>query len=99
MWLLSIGAILLGLLVGIGVSGIVSLQRHLFARWFAVASVVLALLWVVGAFTLGYAGAGLQTVAGIAVLLDSVWILLVSVFLWRDPALADTGRDQAELSG
>ena len=99
MWLLSIGAILLGLLVSIGVTGIVSLQRHLFARWFAVASVVLALLSVVGAFTLGYAGAGLQTVAGIAVLLDSVWILLVSVFLWRDPALADTGRDRAELPG
>jgi site-specific recombinase len=96
MWLRSIGAIVLGLLVGIGVTGIVSLQRHLFARWFAVASVALALVSVVGAFTLGYAGVGVQTVAGIAVLLDSVWILLVSIFLWRDPSLAVTDRDRAE---
>jgi hypothetical protein len=88
MWLLSIGAIVLGLLVCIGVTAAISLRHHVFARWFAVASVFLALLSVVGVFTLGYAGAGVQTVAGVAVLLDSVWILLVSVFLWLDPSLA-----------
>jgi hypothetical protein len=76
------------LLVCIGVTAAISLRHHVFARWFAVASVFLALLSVVGVFTLGYAGAGVQTVAGVAVLLDSVWILLVSVFLWLDPSLA-----------
>lgn len=99
MWLLSIGAIVLGLLVVIGVTAVISLQRHLFARWFTVASVVLALLSVVSVFTLGFAGAGVQTVAGIAVLLDSIWILLVSIFFWRDPSLAVAGGDQSGLSG
>jgi hypothetical protein len=87
MWMLSIGAIVLGLLVTIGVTAVISLRRHLFARWFTMASVLLALVSVVGVFTLGYAAAGVQTVAGIAVLLDSVWILVMSIFLWRDPSL------------
>lgn len=99
MWLLSIGAIVLGLLVVIGVTAFVSLQRHLFSRWFAVASVVLALVSLVGVVTLGYAGAGVQIVAAVAVVLDSVWILLVSIFLWRDPSLAVAGDDRSELSG
>jgi hypothetical protein len=97
MWLLSIGAIVLGLLVVISVTGIVALRRDLFARWFARLSVVLALASVVGAFTLGYAGTAVQAVAGIAVLLDSVWILVVSIFLWRDPSPALTRRDEIEL--
>lgn len=88
MYLLSTGATLLGLLLLIGATAVVCLQTRLFARWFAVASVVLALLSLVGAFTIGYDTSGIQIVAGIAVLLDSVWILLVSIFLWRDPALA-----------
>jgi len=88
MFLLSIGATLLGLLLVTGVTALVSLQRHLFARWFGWASVVLALLSLAGAVTIGYTAAGIQVVAGVAVLLDCVWILLVSLFLWRDPALA-----------
>jgi hypothetical protein len=99
MWLLSIGAIVLGLVVSIGVTAIISLQQHLFARWFGMASVLLVLLSLIGAFTLGYAGAGVQTVAGIAVLLDSVWILLVSIFLWRDPSLAITAPDREQRPG
>lgn len=88
MYLLSSGATLLGLLVLIGASAVVCLQAQLFARWFAVASAVLALASVVGAFTIGYANAGIQVVAGIALILDAAWILAVSIFLWRDPALA-----------
>ncbi len=88
MVLLSVGGTLLGLLLLIGTTGVVCLQRHLFARWFAVASIVLALVSVVGALTIGYDATGIQVVAGIAVVLDSVWILLVSLFLWRDPELA-----------
>lgn len=88
MFLLSTGATLLGLLILIGATAIVCLQTHLFHRWFAVASVVLALASVVGACTIGYAADGTQAAAGIAVLLDSVWILVISIFLWRDPAMA-----------
>jgi hypothetical protein len=88
MFLLSIGATLLGLLLVTGVTAVVSLQRHLFARWFGWASVVVAVLSLAGAVTIGYTAAGIQVVGGVAVLLDCVWILLVSIFLWRDPALA-----------
>jgi hypothetical protein len=88
MYLMSIGATLLGLLLLIGTTAIVSLETQLFARWFAVASVVLALVSIVGAFTIGYPTTGIQATAGIAVILDSVWIFLVSFFLWRDPELA-----------
>jgi hypothetical protein len=91
MWLLSLGAILLGLLVVTGVTGAVSLRRHLWARWFGVVSVALAVLSAVGALTLGYAGDGVQVVAAVAVVLDSVWILLVSIRLWRDPTVAVPG--------
>lgn len=92
MWLLTIGAIVSGLLVSIGVTAIISLRQRLFARWFTTASVLLALMSVVGVFTLGYAGVAVQTVAAIAVLLDSVWILVVSIFLWRDPSLVHRRR-------
>lgn len=88
MFLMSIGATLLGLLLLIGATAVVSLEKRLFPRWFAVASVVLALTSIVGAFTIGYAATGIQATAGIAVILDAVWILLVSLFLWRDPELA-----------
>ncbi len=88
MYLMSTGATLLGLLLLIGIAAIVCLRTGLFARWLAVASVVLALASVVGAFTIGYASTGIQAVAGITIIFDSVWILLVSIYLWRDPALA-----------
>lgn len=88
MCLMSYGAILLGLLLLIGATGVVSLETRLFPRWFGVASVVLALVSIVGAFTIGYATTGVLLAAGIALILDSVWILVVSFFLWRDPRLA-----------
>jgi hypothetical protein len=102
MFLLSIGATLLGLLLVIGVTSAVSLQRHLFARWFGWAGVLLALLSLAGAVTIGFNAAGIQVVAGVAVVLDSVWILLVSIFLWRDPSLAlpsPTARRRSESLG
>lgn len=49
---------------------------------------MLALASMIGAFTIGYDTAGIQVVAGIAIVLDSVWIFLVSIFLWRDTAVA-----------
>jgi hypothetical protein len=88
MLLLSTGAMLVGLLVTIGVTAIVGLRTTLFRRWFAVAGVVLTLASLVGAFTIGYAATGIQVVAGLALLFDGVWMLLVSLFVWRDPELA-----------
>jgi hypothetical protein len=87
MFLLNIGAMLVGLLVVIGATAIVCLRTRLFPRWFAVASTVLALISVAGACTIGYTAAGIQVVAGLAVILDGVWILMVSIYFWRDPAL------------
>jgi len=78
---MSLGAILLGLLLLIGASAVISLERELFSRWFAVASVVLALVSIAGAFTIGDATTGVQATAVLALILDSVWIFLVSCFL------------------
>jgi hypothetical protein len=83
MFLLSTGATLLGLLLVIGAAAVVSLRTHLFPRWFTAASALLALVSVVGAFTIGYASDGVQVVAGVALLLDGIWIGIVSLYLWR----------------
>lgn len=83
----STGAVLVGLLVVIGATAAVCLRAHLFPRWFAVASIVLALASLIGAFTIGYAAVGIQVVAGLAIIFDGVWIFMVSVYLWRDPVL------------
>jgi len=88
MFLMSLGGTLLGLLLGIGATAVVSLESGLFARWFGVASALLVLVSIVGAFAIGYVTTGILATAGVALILDSVWILLVSIFLWRDPELA-----------
>lgn len=95
MFEMSFGAILLGLLLLIGAAAVVSLETALFPRWFGVASVVLTLVSTVGAFTIGYVSTGIQVTAGVAAILDSVWIFLVSFFLWRDPELALPRRYEA----
>ena len=88
MYQMSFGATLLGLLLLIGTTAIISLETKLFPGWFARASIGLALLSIVGAFTIGYATAGIGTTTVLAVILGSVWIFLVSFFMWRDPELA-----------
>ena len=87
MVLLSTGATLLGLTLVIGATAAVSLRTRLFARWFTIASGVLVLLSLIGAFTIGYGSEAIGIVAGVAVVLDSVWILLVSVLMWRASAV------------
>jgi len=79
---MSIGATLLGLLVLIGVTAIISLQRQPFPRWFALASVVLVMVSIAGALTLGYVTTA-TCVLVVAIVLDSVWIFVVSFFLTR----------------
>ena len=89
MYLMSFATTLLGLVLLIGATAVVSLESGLFARWFGVASVVLALISIVGAFAIGYATTtGILATAVLALILGGVWILLVSLFLWRDPKIA-----------
>ena len=64
MVLLSLGGTLLGLMLVIGATAAVSLRTRLFARWFTVASGALALLSLIGAFTIGTFGLGF-TVGGL----------------------------------
>jgi hypothetical protein len=85
MVLLSLGGTLLGLMLVIAATAVVSLRTGLFARWFTAASGLLVLLSLIGAFTIGYGSDAIQIVAGIAVVLDGVWILLVSLHMWRNP--------------
>jgi hypothetical protein len=85
MVLLSTGGTLLGLMVVIGATAAVSLRTQLFARWFTMASIALVLLSLVGAFAVGYGSEAIRIASGVAVVVDSVWILVVSFFMWRNP--------------
>jgi hypothetical protein len=87
LWQFTSASILLGLLVTIGVTALVCLSTGLFARWFAVVSAVLAVLSIVGAVGIAYVNGAIQAF-GFALVFDSLWILAVSVYLWRKPELA-----------
>ena len=95
MFEMSFGATVLGLLLLIGATAVVSLETRLFPRWFGAASIGLALVSIVGAFSIGYVSTGIQATAGIAAILDSIWIFVVSFFLWRDPELALARESEA----
>ena len=82
------GGILFGLLVVVGATALVSLRTGLFARWFGAVSVVLVIASVVGAFGVAYASNTIQTVTGVMLTLNTLWILVVSIYLWRQPELA-----------
>jgi hypothetical protein len=89
MFLMGIGPILLGLLALIGATAVVSVRRHMFGGWFTTVSVVLALASLVGTFSIGFTAVGIQVAAALALVLDGVWILVVSLMLWRHPNMAD----------
>jgi hypothetical protein len=82
------GGILFGLLVAVGLAGVVSLQTGLFGRWFALSSLVLAVVSLAGGSAIAYANSTAQTLAAIGLSLDSLWVLAVSVLIYRRPALA-----------
>lgn len=88
MWQLSFGAILAGHVLMIGAAAAVAWRGRLFPRWFVVASVVLTVLSAVGVLALGFTSVGVQVTAVVTVILDVVWILLVSLHLLRHPELA-----------
>lgn len=80
---MSHGAMLLGLALITGATGVVCMRTDRFSHGFGLTSLALALLSLAGAFTIGYASDPIQAVAGVTILLDSVWIAVVSFFLWR----------------
>jgi hypothetical protein len=80
--------ILFGLLVLIAATAAISMQHGLFGRWLNLASIVLVLVSVAGAIGIGSASKGVQALTGVALGLDSLWILVVSAHLWRKPELA-----------
>jgi len=88
MFLLSIGGTLVGQFVMIGATAVVSLRTRLFSTWFGTLSVVLALASAAGGMTIGSAAVAVQVIAGVTVVLNAVWILVVSTVLWRRPDLA-----------
>jgi hypothetical protein len=87
MHLLTAGGTFVGMFVLIGATAVVCLRAHLFPRWFAVASTVLALASAVGACIIGYTPVGILVVGSLASTSGALWILMVSIYFWRDPAL------------
>ena len=87
MHLLGAGGTFVGMFVLIGATAVVCLRAHLFPRWFAVASTVLALASAVGACSIGYTPVGILVVGSLASTIGALWILMVSIYFWRDPAL------------
>jgi len=67
----------------VGATAAVSLRHGLFARWVGVVGVVLAAVSFAGSFGIAYSSvAGL---VGVPLSLDTLFILVVSVFMWRTP--------------
>jgi hypothetical protein len=82
------GGILAGLTILVGASAVVFLNTGIYGRWFTWVSAALAVLDLVGILGLVYANGAIQTIVGIGLSLTILWILVVSVMLWRKPELA-----------
>jgi hypothetical protein len=78
--------ILFGLLLAVAATAAVVLRTGAFARWVGIVGAVLAVASIVGAFGIGYAR--LQTVVGIMLSLDTLFVLVLSIYLWVQPELA-----------
>jgi thiosulfate reductase cytochrome b subunit len=81
------GGILFGLAVLVVATGVVCLRTGLFYRWFGVTSVLLAAASIVGAAGIAYANNSVQVIATVMLSLDTLWILVVTGFLLREPEL------------
>jgi hypothetical protein len=68
-------------------TGVVCLRTGLFYRWFGVTSVLLAAASIVGAAGIAYANNSVQVIATVMLSLDTLWILVVTGFLLREPEL------------
>ena len=82
------GGILFGLAVLVGATAVVCLRTGLFHRWFTVVSLILAVVSIVGGTGIAFANNSLQGIAAAMLSLDTLWVLVVTVFLLRRPELA-----------
>ena len=90
-WTLQVfmsGGTLAGLAILVGASAVVFLNTGIYGRWFTWVSAVIAVVDLVGILGLAYANGGVQAIVVIGLSLTILWILVVSVMLWRKPELA-----------
>jgi hypothetical protein len=83
LFLFATGAIVLGLGIMIGATVVHWLRDPGVPRGLVAAGALLTLLSAAGACAIGYGSDAVQTVAGIAVLLDSIWLPVAGAVLWR----------------
>jgi len=82
------GGTITGLTILVGASAWVFLRTGLHARWFAWVSAALAVVDLVGILAIAYTNGAAQAFQGIGITLSLVWILAISVVLWRNPERA-----------
>lgn len=82
------GGVLIGLTVVISMTAAATLANSMAGRWFAILSCVLAVGSLLGAASLAYAGAAPQQLGKAFLSLDTAWVLIVSILLWRRPTIA-----------
>lgn len=84
------GGVLIGLAVVVGTTAAAALSNPIAGRWFAILSCVLAVGSLLGAASATYAGTAPQQLGKAFLSLDTAWVLIVCVLLWRRPMLTAT---------
>ena len=82
------GGVLFGLTVVIGLTAVAALGSSMWGRWFAILSCVLAVGSLLGAASTTYAASAPQQLGKTVLSLDTAWVLIVSIMLWRRPEAA-----------
>lgn len=83
----SNGGVLIGLTVVIGLTAAAALDTAMVARWFAILSCVLAVGSLLGAASATYAATAPQQAGKVVLTLDTAWVLVFSILLWRRPII------------
>jgi hypothetical protein len=82
------GGVLFGLTVVIGITAVATFASPLVGRWFPLLSAVLAVGSLLGAASVAYANSAVQKLGSVFLSLDTLWVLVVCVLLWRRSTLA-----------
>ena len=82
------GALVTGLTILVGASALVFLNTGMYPRWFAWASGALAVVDLVGILAIAYANGAIMGISFIGINLTVIWILGISIVLWRKPERA-----------
>jgi hypothetical protein len=80
--------ILAGLSILVGASALVFLRAGLYARWFGWATAALAVIDLVGILAVAYTNGAAEAFNVIGSSLTIIWILVISIMLWRKPERA-----------